>query len=178
MLKYSKLTKVIIMRHLILGFCVIAAVVGMALYSAQTKVHDYSSLADLRVGLQSNQLSFLGQPISSTDRERVYLLPDQSTLIVMLQDQKVTAAWMQLRQPLKIEDPQFKRLRFVQMGMDEALSPTWFYAAAADQGRIFKISQQGLIESITWVKPFSANETPKNLQALMQQFNGQRPYSL
>lgn len=166
------------MRQWILSACSIFAIVVLALYSAQTKVHDYSSLTDLRVGLNANQLSFLGQPVSSSERERVYLLPDQSTLVVMIQDQKVSAAWMELRQPLKVEDPQFKRLRFVQMGVDAALSPTWFYAAAADQGRIFKISQQGLIESITWVKPFEPQGRTVQLQALVQEFTGQRAFSL
>lgn len=166
------------MRQWILSICGILAVVISAIFSAQTKVHDYSRLTDLKVGLNANQLSFLGQPISSNEKERVYLLPDQSTLVVMLQDQKVSAAWMELKQPLKVEDPQFKSLRFVQMGVDAALSPTWFYAAAADQGRIFKISQAGLIESITWVKPFQPEGRSVQLQALVREFTEQKPYQL
>ena len=98
--------------------------------------------------------------------------------MIAVENEQVSAAWLELRQPLKIGDPQFKRLRFVQMGIDASLSPTWFYAAAADRGRIFKVSQQGLIESITWVKPFATDGKARQLQALLRDFTTQRPYSL
>ncbi len=167
------------MRQCILSALAILSLVGVALWSAQTKVHDYSSLESLKVGLPVEQLSFLGEPLSITARERVYLLPDQSTLVVAVENERVAAAWLDLRQPLKIVDPQFKQLRFVQMGIDASLAPTWFYAAAADRGRIFKVSQQGLIESITWVKPFAVDGgKARQLQVLLHDFTTQRPYSL
>ena len=166
------------MRQWIFSAFGLFALAAVALWSAQSKVHDYSSLAPLHVGLSANELAFLGEPASSSERERVYLLPDQSTLVIALEDAKVSAAWLELRQPLKIQDPQLKKLRFVQMGMDASLSPTWFYAAAADEGRIFKVSQQGVIESITWVKPFSPAGPSRQLQALLREFTGGRPYPL
>lgn len=166
------------MRRSLLSAFGLVALVIVALWSAQSKIHDYSSLAPLHVGLKVEELSFLGEPNSATERELVYILPDQSTLVVALEDGVVSAAWLDPRQPLKIEDPQFKQLRFVQMGVDAALSPTWFYAAAADRGRIFKVSQQGVVETITWVKPFSPAGPSRQLQALLREFTTQRPYSL
>jgi len=91
----------------------LAALVAVALWSAQTKIHNYSSLAPLHVGLKVDELSFLGEPNSASERELVYVLPDHSTLVIALEDGIVSAAWLDLRQPLKIEDPQFKQLRFV-----------------------------------------------------------------
>lgn len=166
------------MRRSLLSAFGLVALVIVALWSAQSKIHDYSSLEPLHVGLRIDEIGFLGEPDSVSERERVYLLPDQSTLVVAIEGGAVSAAWLELRQPLKIEDPQFKQLRFVQMGVDAALSPTWFYAAAADMGRIFKVSQQGVVESITWVKPFSPAGPSRQLQALLREFTTQRPYSL
>jgi hypothetical protein len=166
------------MLRWILSSIGIVALAAVALVSAQSKIHDYSSLAPFHVGLTTEELEFLGTPHSATERELVYLLPDQSTLVVALEDNKVAAASLELRQPLKIEDPQLKQLRFVQMGMDAAMNPTWFYAAAADRGRIFKVSEQGLIESITWVKPFSPAGPSRQLQALLREFNTQRAFPL
>ena len=162
------------MRQWLLSAFALATLVGVALWSAQSKVHDYSSLTPLRVGLAAQELEFLGEPVSSSERELVYMLPDQSTLVVAVTDGKVSAAWLELRQPLKIQDPQLKKLRFVQMGMDASLAPSWFYAAAADEGRIFKVSQQGVVESITWVKPFAPAGPSRQLQALLREFTGAR----
>ncbi|MBY0518304.1 MAG: hypothetical protein K2P81_15445 [Bacteriovoracaceae bacterium] len=166
------------MRQWIISAVALITLACLALVSAQSKIHNYASLSPLQVGMSVDQLDFLGHPVSSDEREIVYMMPDQSTLVVAVSDNKVSAAWLELRQPLKIQDPQFKKLRFVQMGMDASQSPTWFYAAAADEGRIFKVSEQGFVESITWVKPFSANGPSRQLQALLIEFTGQRPYRL
>lgn len=150
----------------------------LALVSAQQKMHDYSTLADLRVGLSVDQLGFLGNPVSVSDREIVYLLPDQSNLVIALSDGAVYSAWLELKTPLKIQDPSLRHLTFVQMRMDDYQSPTWFYAAAPGEGRIFKVSDQGFIQSITWVKPFTPDEPSRNLQALLNDFTVQRPLQL
>ncbi len=162
------------MRRWLLSAMSIFGLAALALWSAQNKIHDYSSLDSLRVGLSVEDLDFLGSPVSTSNRENVYLLGDQSTLVVRFEDNVITAASLQLKQPLKIEDPQLKKLRFVQMGMDAAQSPTWFYAAAADQGKIFKVSGNGLVESVTWIKPFSPAGPSRQLQALLREFTGTR----
>lgn len=162
------------MRGWILSTITVFLIIFAAIFSARHKAHDYQTIDGLRVGLHQSELSFLGKPASASKRELIYLMPDQSRLLVMLHDGFVTSAWLQLKQPLKIEDPQFKRLRFVQMGVDGSLNPTWFYAGAGDQGKIFKISQAGLIESITWVRPFEHAGPSRQLQALLREFSGQR----
>jgi hypothetical protein len=149
-----------------------------ALWSAQNKMHDYSVLSPLRVGLSENQLAFLGQPASLTARERIYVLPDQSNLIVTLHDGVVFSAWLELKSPLKIQDPSLRHLTFVQMGMDDSQARSWFYAAAPGEGRIFKVSDQGFIQTITWVKPFANGGAGRNLQALLREFETQSPYRL
>jgi len=150
----------------------------LALFSARSKLHDYSSLGPLTVGMTVAELEFLGDPVSASSRELVYLLPDQSSLVIALDEGKVFSAWLELKSPLKIQDPALRNLTFVQMGMDESQIPTWFYAAAAGQGQIFKVSEQGFIQSITWVKPFTAMEPSRNLQALLHDFTVQRPAHL
>ena len=153
-------------------------VASMALYSARHKLHDYSSLGPLKVGLTTAELEFLGDPVSVSARERVYLLPDQSTLVIAMDENEVFSAWLELKTPLKIQDPSLRHLTFVQMGMDESQAPTWFYAAAPGEGRIFKVSEQGFIESITWVKPFAPHGPSRNRQALLHDFTVQRPAQL
>lgn len=151
---------------------------SLALFSARNKMHDYSSLGPLKVGLKASELEFLGNPVSESDKELVYLLPDQSTLVIALDEGQVFSAWLDLKTPLKIQDPSLRHLTFVQMGMDESQAPTWFYAAAPGEGRIFKVSEQGFIESITWVKPFAPHGPSRNLQALLHDFTVQRPAHL
>lgn len=149
-------------------------VVGLAWFSARLKMHDYSTLSPLKVGMHVSELSFLGEPTSTSDIEQTYVLPDQSTLVVAIDAGQVYGAWLELKTPLKVQDPSLRHLTFVQMGVDEAQAPTWFYAAAPGEGRIFKVSDQGFIQSITWVKPFTPHGPSHNLQALLQDFTVQR----
>lgn len=158
--------------------CAVFLVAGLALFSARQKMHDYSALTPLRAGMAISELKFLGNPVSVSARELVYLLPDQSNLVIAVEDGTVFSAMLELKTPLKIEDPSLRHLTFVQMQMDDYQSPTWFYAAAADEGRIFKISDQGYIQTITWVKPFISAEPSRNLQALLHDFTVQRPAQL
>ncbi len=148
-----------------------------SLWSAKTKMHDYSSLGSLKVGMSVSQLQFLGSPASASHRERIYTLPDQSNLVIAVEDGAVASAWLELRSPLKIEDPSLRDMQFVQMGMDESQSPNWFYAASPGEGRIFKVSDRGYIQTITWVRPFSQNGG-RQLQALLNDFTNQRPFHL
>ena len=46
------------MRQFILSFIGVLALAGVALWSAQSKVHDYSSLEALQVGLAVADLDF------------------------------------------------------------------------------------------------------------------------
>jgi len=153
-------------------------VAAMALVSARNKMHDYSALDSLRVGLPVSELGFLGNPVSVSKSELVYLLPDQSSLVIAVEDGAVFSAMLELKTPLKIQDPSLRNLTFVQMRMDDYQSPAWFYAAAADEGRIFKVSDQGNIQTITWVRPFASPEPSRNLQALLHDFTVQRPVQL
>ncbi len=162
----------------LVGALSVFALAGLALFSAQTKMHDYSTLAGLKVGMSTHQLGFLGQPSSAEERMRIYTLPDQSNLIVSLEDGRVEGAWLELKTPLKIQDPSLRHLTFVRMGMDESEAPTWFYAASPGEGRVFKVSDQGFIKSITWVKPFTQEGPTRRLQALLRDFTVQRPYQL
>ncbi len=166
------------MRHWMTGAIILSFVGLLSFLSAQNKVNDYSLVENLRVGTPLNELGFLGHPLSMNQRERVYQLPDYSSLVIHTDGEKVTGAWLQLRQPMRIEDPIIKQAQFVQLGMDHALAPTWFYAGAADEGRIYRVSEQGLIESISWVKPFNALGPKQKLQALLKEFTYKRSYPL
>jgi hypothetical protein len=140
-------------------------------------MHDYSNLGALRVGMGISELDFLGSPVSSSHRERIYTLPDQSNLVIAVEDGQVASAWLELRTPLKIEDPSLRNMQFVQMGMDESQLPSWFYAASPGEGRIFKVSDRGFIQTITWVRPFSQHGG-RQLQALLRDFTNHRPFQL
>ena len=91
----------------------------LALVSARNKMHDYSTLSPLRVGMTVEELGFLASPVSVSSRELVYLLPDQSNLVIALDDGAVFSAMLELKTPLKIQDPSLRNLTFVQMRMDD-----------------------------------------------------------
>ena len=166
------------MRHWMTGAIILCLVGFLSFLSAQNKVNDYSLVESLRVGTPVTELGFLGHPLSMNQKERIYQLPDYSSLVIHSDGEKVTGAWLQLKQPMRIDDPTIKQVQFVQLEMDNALVPTWFYAGAADEGRIYRVSEQGLIESISWVKPFNALGPKQKLQALLKEFTYKKSYSL
>lgn len=145
--------------------------VSIALWSAQNKVAHFDQLKSLRVGQTVDDLDFLGPAISEDERERVYLLPNSSSLIVSIFDNKVVGAWLTLKTPVKIEDGgEWGELEFVQVNLKEE-NPAWFFAGSPKDGRVFKVNQLGFIEAITWIKPFSSIYPQKKLQALYREFS-------
>ena len=145
--------------------------VSVTLWSAQEKVAHFDQLKSLRVGQKIEELQFLGPPISEDDRERIYLLSNSSTLVVSTFDNKVVGAWLTLKTPVKIEDGgEWGELEFVQVNLKEE-NPTWFFAGSPTDGRVFKVNQNGFIEAITWVRPFSSIYPQKKLQALYKEFS-------
>jgi hypothetical protein len=49
--------------------------------------------------------------------------------------------------------------------------PSCFFAGAPELGLIYKITSDGIIESMTWVEPFTLHSHhPKNVQALLRDF--------
>jgi hypothetical protein len=154
------------------------AIVMSAFFTAQEKKVDLDPLLKIQVGMSAESLSFLGPAISANDRERVYWLENGSTFLVTLFEGKITGGWLSFQSPLKIQEHSTQKLRFVQINLDHENDPSWFFAGAPSLGKVFKINQAGLIESIIWVKPFATDAPAKNLQALYQDFTIQQSLSL
>ncbi len=68
-----------------------------------------------------------------------------------------------------------KQLTLVQMSLaDQNEDASWFFAGKPQEGLIYKITQNGMIESLTWVPPFTyGSNQAKNLQVLLQDFKSQ-----
>jgi hypothetical protein len=118
-----------------------------------------------------------GTPFAETRNHFTYVLQDGSELFITLRDERVSSATVKFHRTIQIQDPEMKRLTLVQMdqAQQESNNPSWFFAGKPEEGLIYKITSQGLIESLTWVPPFSYGPNrPKQLQALLRDFNNQR----
>ena len=149
-------------------------VVGLAYYSAQDKLSQKSNLQALRLGMTSQEIeTHFGVPTAQNRNELVYILEDSSELTITLRDNVVTSAKVKFRTPMTVSHPKLKELTLVQMDPTETFSgqPNWFFAGKPEEGLIYKISSEGVVESMTWVPPFSyPHHRPKNVQVLLRDF--------
>lgn len=159
-------------------FFVSALVTSFALFSANRKANHLNPFDLVRVGKSVESLRSLGVPLSKSQSQNHYLLENGSTLVVNILNNRVSGAWIELKKPLSINDERFSHLRFVKLNMEDTSRPSWFYAGSPSEGKIFKVSHKGMIESISWVKPFSESKNTKNLQALLFEFNQQNSRTL
>ena len=160
------------LRFLFIVILVIGTVSG-AYYTAQSKISTKTDLSALKIGMNLPAVKkAFGAPTSENRNILTYILTDSSVLTITLRDDVVTSAKVKFLQEVKVTDPELRRLTLVQM--DPALSdekPSWFFAGAPEQGLIYKITADGLIESLTWVEPFTPHtQQPKNVQALLRDF--------
>jgi hypothetical protein len=145
---------------------------------AQNKIESPLNLSSIKLGMTvpSLQKSF-GTPSAKSRNQMIFILDDGSELIITLRDELVSSAVVKFRRLIKIQDPEMKKLTLVQMDTREGEDnrPGWFFAGKPTEGLIYKITTDGVIESLTWVPPFSyGNNRPKHLQALLRDFKSQR----
>lgn len=158
-------------------FSVIMSLVGFAYFSAQSKIKRTIHTQDLHLGMTIEQLEkAFGNPSAKNRNKITYIFEDSSELIITLRDEVVSSAQLKFHHPIKIEDPKMRQLSLVQMEANGADShPSWFFAGKPEDGLIYKITSGGVIESLTWVPPFTyGNNQPKQLQALLHDFQSQQ----
>jgi hypothetical protein len=158
-------------------FTVILIVIASAYYSANNALHQKIELSSLRLQMTEAELQQLfGAPYSRDNNRLTYVLDDASQLFITLRDEKVASAMVKYHKPLKIQDPQLRRLTLVQMnpGNIQDSAPTFFFAGKPEEGLIYKVTKDGEVESLTWVPPFTYGQhQAKNLQALLRDFRTQ-----
>ncbi len=161
---------------LVLGF------IFCAYFAAQSKIQRPLNINQLRLGMSANDLeSHFGTPSAQSRNQNTYILDDGSELIITLRDEVISSAKVKFHKILKIQDPEMKQLSLVQMSADEYESnrPSWFFAGKPEEGLIYKITSEGVIESLTWVPPFSyGRNKPKQLQALLEDFQAKKTSNL
>lgn len=149
----------------------------VAFFSAQNKLARKLDTRALRLGMTVEQLSEVyGDPVAQNRNQLIYIFDDNSELIVTLRDDVVSSAQLKYHQPLRIADPEMRRMTLVQMGAEENYTnrPTWFFAGKPEDGLIYKITSDGFVESLTWVPPFSyGGQVRKQLSALLNDFKSQ-----
>lgn len=154
---------------------IFTGMVFTAYQSASEKMNQRTNLHQLNLGMNMHQVEeIFGVPTAQDKNQFIYILDDSSELTVSLRDQIVTSAKVNFLNPIKVSDPDLKKLTLVQMDPAETSSgqPNWFFAGKPEEGLIYKITTAGNIESITWVQPFSYNHNrPKNVQVLLRDFN-------
>lgn len=145
---------------------------------AQNKMGRPLHLDSLRLGLSVQEIEHsFGTPSSESRNSFTYVLNDGSVLSITFRDQKVSSAKIRFSKPMKIQDPEIRKLTLVQMDSEalQTSNPSWFFAGKPEKGLIYKITSDGTIESLTWVPPFTyAHNQPKRLQALLSDFKSQR----
>jgi hypothetical protein len=153
---------------------------GFAYFSAQQKLKRPTDVSALQLGMSQSQLeSAFGAPSAQERNKLTYILEDSSELIVSLREGLVSSAQLKFNRRLKIEDPKLRQLTLVQMDSESFTldRPSWFFAGKPEEGLIYKITAEGLVESMTWVPPFTyGRNQAKALQALLKDFKNQ--YSL
>lgn len=154
------------------------AMVGAAYFNAQSKIHNNLNLNHLKLGMTVEQVEEnFGAPSAQERNQLIYIFEDSSEMVLTLRDEVVASATVKFHQPVKITDPEMKKLTLVQMESESLMSgePSWFFAGKPEEGHIYKITAQGVVESMTWVPPFTyAQHRPKQLQALFRDFRSQR----
>lgn len=118
----------------------------------------------------------IGLPTATDGQKWIFVLDDQSELMVSFRDEVIWTATLTYHDPKEIQDPDFKELTLVQVGVDASdyAKPSYFYAGEPGEGKIWKVNANGKVESLTWVSPFEKSKlTPKNIQALYKDFRGQ-----
>ncbi len=154
-------------------FALLFSLIGYAYFSAQSKMNKPAEVLSLRLGMDMDALeNAFGTPSAQERNRIIYILEDHSELMITLRDEVVASARLKYHRPLKIGDPKMKQLTLVQMESDaESSRPSWFFAGKPEEGLIYKITGHGLVESLTWVPPFTYGSTqPKGLQALLRDF--------
>lgn len=150
---------------------IFAATVG-AYHSARDKMSDIPDLRALHLGMSVDELkTSFGAPVYKHLNQLTYLLSDSAQLIVTLRDQEVASAQLKFHRPLKISDPQLKQLNLIQMEFKTHQDMSWFFAGNPEEGLIYKITTNGVIESITWVPPFGhKGQSTKHVGTLLRDF--------
>lgn len=159
--------------YLVLTLCLVFG----AYQIAQNKLARPLKLDALRLGMSAREIEkSFGTPSAEARNQFTYILQDGSELLITFRDKKVSSAKVKFHKTIKIQDPEMKKLTLVQMHHDLATNdPSWFFAGKPEEGLIYKITSEGVIESLTWVPPFTyGSNQPKQLQALLQDFNSQR----
>lgn len=153
-------------------FAVMFVVTFGAYYSAKDKMSEIPDLRNLHLGMSVEELKVsYGAPVYKNLNKMTYLFGDSAQLIVTLRDQEVASAQLKFHRPLKISDPQIRQLNLVQMELKNTQDLSWFFAGSPEDGLIYKITTNGVIESITWVPPFSyQGKSPKHVGRLLRDF--------
>lgn len=163
-------------------FTAILGIIAVAFFNANSTLSRKVDLNALHLQMTEAELDQLfGSPTSRDRNNLTYILEDSSHLSITLRDDVVASAVVKFHKPILIEDPQMRKLTLVQMSPADLgnENPSWFFAGKPEEGLIYKITQQGEIESLTWVPPFTyQSNQPKNLQTLVQDFKTQKTSSL
>jgi len=158
-------------------FTAILGIIAAAYINANQNMTQRVDLTALHLQMTLNELEVnFGSPYSRQRNALTYILKDSSQLYITLRDDLVASAVVKFHNPIRIEDPEIRKLTLVQMAPGDLQNddPSWFFAGKPEEGLIYKITQNGEIESLTWVPPFTYNSNqPKNLQALLQDFKSQ-----
>ena len=160
------------------GFYLLLATVLVygAFKTAQVKLEKPINIDSVHLGMTPRDIErAFGTPSAQNGNKIVYILEDGSEMILTIREKVLSSATIKFRKKIQIQDPEIKKLSLVQMDMREEAQLSWFLAGNPEEGRIYKVTSEGIIESLTWVPPFTyGTGRPKQLQALLRDFRGQR----
>ena len=150
--------------------------------TAQYKIEHPIAIDSIKLGMSLEQLEdIFGTPSAKSRNQLTFILNDGSELFITLREDLVSSAKVKFHRTIKIQDPEMRKLTLVQMDSHalEENNPSWFFAGNPAEGLIYKITNAGVIESLTWVPPFTyGGNRPKHLQALLHDFQNQNVTNL
>jgi hypothetical protein len=158
-------------------FFAFIGIISAAYINANKQLTQKVDLKALHLQMSVSELEdHFGSPFSRQRNSLIYILEDSSQLSITLRDDVVASAVVKYHGAIKIEDPEIRKLTLVQMAPPDFQNDdtSWFFAGKPSEGLIYKITQNGEIESLTWVPPFTYGSTQaKNLQVLLRDFKNQ-----
>jgi predicted ribosomally synthesized peptide with SipW-like signal peptide len=156
--------------------------ISFAYWNAQSKLTNSVNLSSVKLNMSLAEVEeTFGRPFAQETNTLTYVLEDSSRLYLSFREDRVASAMVKYHTPIKIEDPKLRELTLIQMSINSASdeNPSWFFAGKPEEGLIYKVTQRGEIESLTWVPPFSyGNHSPKHLGALLKDFKNQSSSNL
>lgn len=159
-------------------FAVLVLILGLftTIYRANSNKIDLNELDFIKVGVESAPvMDRLGQPFRVERDSWYFKLQNKSILILTLKKDQIESAVLKFSAPQNFSVYSDEKEALVKIGEGSstiAESHKWFFIGIPEKGKLWKVLDNGTVESISWIKPFNSKAPRKNYETLMTEIQG------